>query len=475
MTTIDRRGFLGRSIGAASASLVAAPFFVDALTHAAAGGPLRTAASGEGGYGPITPKKPTTVGTGIDPDLEWIALPEGFQYSVFGASGTTMSDGNITPYAHDGMGSFRAGRRKVRLVRNHEVRDVAGVTPPPSTTNVYDPLAGSGTTTLVVAIGQDGVPVLERDFVSLSGTYVNCAGGIAPWGSWLTCEETAAGIADGFGADHGYVFDVPAAADGPVVPMPLKGLGRFHHEAVAVDPATGVVYQTEDEGDSGFFRFVPDQPGDLTAGRLQMLKIVGATNYDTRTGQPLRRNLQVEWVDIEDPDPAGGGSKTVYDEGVAKGGAIFRRLEGCWFFRGVVFFASTDGGDAGHGQIWKYRPTSASAGELRLVYESPDSDTLSFPDNLNVTPRGGIVLCEDTGRTPIALPFSEQYLKGLTRQGQIFDLALNLVDNKEWAGACWSPDGRYLFVNTQGETRVAADPVLGRTYAIWGPWEAGAL
>jgi secreted PhoX family phosphatase len=109
-------------------------------------------------------------------------LPEGFKYSIFGVSGTTMSDGNVTPFAHDGMGSYRAGRNRIRLVRNHEVRDAPGVTAPPSSTNVYDPLSGGGNTTLELKIGRDGVPVLERDFVSLSGTHTNCAGGVAPWG-----------------------------------------------------------------------------------------------------------------------------------------------------------------------------------------------------------------------------------------------------------------------------------------------------
>jgi uncharacterized protein len=479
MSTIDRRGFLSRSLVATGASVVGMPLFVEALSNAATaatGGGVRPARRGEGGYGPLAPRKPASAGPGADPEREWLALPQGFHYAIFGLNGTPLSDGNATPYAHDGMGSFPARRGRIRLVRNHEVRDLAGITPPPSSSNVYDPQAGAGTTTLEISIGRRGIPVVERSFVSISGTYVNCAGGVTPWGSWLTCEETALGTADGFGADHGYVFDVPAGADGPVTPVPLTGLGRFHHEAVVVDPRSGIVYETEDENDSGFFRFVPDRWGRLTSGRLQMLTIRGATNYDTRTGQHMGAPLRAEWVDIDDPDPAGGGMKTVYNEGFAKGGAIFRRLEGCWFSNGTVYFASTDGGDAGQGQVWAYRPTHRSGGVLRLLCESPDAATLSFPDNLNVTPRGGIILCEDTGRDPIALPFSEQYLKGLTPHGHLFDLALNVVDDSEWAGACWSPDGRYLFVNTQGETRqVAGTPRPSRTYAIWGPWEHGAL
>ncbi|MGH9211977.1 MAG: alkaline phosphatase PhoX [Acidimicrobiales bacterium] len=489
-STIDRRGFLGRSLAASAAVAATAPSFVEALNAAAGAateGSLRTASHGRGGYGPLAPKRPTTVGPGIDPDVEWVALPEGFKYSIFGVSGTVMSDGNVTPYGHDGMGAFRGHRGRVHLVRNHEVRDPAGIAAPPSPVRVYDPMSGGGNTTLVIGFDRRGVPRLESDFVSLSGTHTNCAGGEAPWGSWLTCEETTVGLANGFQAEHGYVYDVPSSADGPVRPVPLKGLGRFDHEALCVDPDSGIVYETEDNGDSGFFRFVPDRRGRLTSGQLQMLKVKGVTNYDTRTGQRLGRELDVEWVDIDDPDPAVGGSKTVYNEGFSKGAAIFRRLEGIWFDDGTVFFTSTDGGNAGQGQVWRYEPGrrhghghgrgrhDRDEGELSLVYESPGSNTLSFPDNLNITPRGGIILCEDTGRPPISLPFSEQFLKGLTQRGEIFDFALNIADGREWAGACWSPGGQYLFVNTQGETAAVANPRPSRTYAIWGPWRRGAL
>jgi secreted PhoX family phosphatase len=431
----------------------------------------------------VTPTfSPEFGGAYADPDTEWLALPEDFHYVVLGLAGTTMSDGNRTPQAHDGMGSFGARRGRVRLVRNHENRDTAasGLPPIGGPANAYDPLGAGGNTTLELAF-PGGIPTLQRDFVSLNGTIVNCAGGVTPWSSWLSSEETTETRGD---IPHGYNFEIPAASNGPVNPVALTQMGRFSHEAVAVDPRTGIVYETEDAGDSGFFRFVPDRWGRLTTGKLQMLKVKGETNFDTRTGQQPGRALPVEWVDIDDPDPAAGGDKAVYDQGIAKGGAVFRRLEGCWFGLGSVFFNATDGGDAGHGQIWQFKPSARSGGTLSLVFETPDPEILTFPDNINVTPRGGIVLCEDTGFVRSErnflddgtgqAPFAEQKLIGLTRDGRSFDFAVNLLDNREWAGACWSPDGRYLFVNTQGDTREPGT-VPGRTYAIWGPWKRGAL
>ncbi|HYZ98377.1 MAG TPA: alkaline phosphatase PhoX, partial [Acidimicrobiales bacterium] len=405
-TMMPRRRFLGAAAAATAAGAAGVATgvnpFAGLQAAAAQGTAPRQARRGQGGYGRLVAKRPARTpdfspeygGVYADPQAEWLALPEDFDYVVLGIAGTTMSDGNRTPQAHDGMGAFAAQGGRVRLVRNHENRNGAGDGLPPigGPTNAYDPLAAGGNSTLEIDF-DGGVPVLGQDFVSLNGTIVNCAGGVTPWGSWLSSEETTETRGE---IPHGYNFEVPSANDSAVEPVPLTAMGRFSHEAVCVDPRTGIVYETEDAGDSGFFRFVPDRSGRLDSGRLQMLKVRGATNYDTRTGQDPRQALRVEWVDIDDPDPAGGGQKAVYDQGFARGGAIFRRLEGCWFGFGAVYFNATNGGDAGHGQIWEYRPGGRSGGTLKLIYETPDPEILTFPDNINVTPRGGLVLCEDT-------------------------------------------------------------------------------
>jgi hypothetical protein len=305
-----------------------------------------------------------------------------------------------------------------------------------------------------------------REFVSLSGTAVNCAGGPTPWGSWLSCEETTRAERQGAERPHGYVFEVPVAAEGPVVPEPLRALGRFVHEAVAVDPATGSVYETEDQTRAGFYRFIPERPSApgrpaelLAGGRLQMLAIRGQPRYDSATGQVPGRALGVTWVDIGDPDPERlDNESAVFLQGWKQGGCRFNRPEGCWYGDGSIFFSCTDGGDAGRGQIWRYRP-AVDGGELTLVFESPSRELLDSPDNVCVSPRGGIVLCEDgSGR---------QHLRGLTREGKLFDFAANLANDSEFAGATFSPDGGTLFVNIQRHP--------GATFAIQGPWERGAL
>lgn len=467
MRAVSRRRFLGGTaallggtMGGAMTGWGGLEGLVARAARAQEGSPPAHAGRGEGGYGPLRPAGPE------------LALPTGFMYVLFGVEGSRMSDGNPTPRAHDGMAAFALPNGNVRLIRNHEVRDepsLSKVIGDPVT--AYDPIAGGGTTSLEVRITPSGTRELVRDFVSLNGTIVNCAGGPTPWGSWLTCEETTEGGAQGWQQEHGYVFEVPVSAEDEVRAQPLNALGRFVHEAVAVDPATGIVYETEDNNPAGFYRFLPNEPGNLHAGgKLQMLAILGREFYDTRTGQQIGQALPVTWVDIDDPDPRGAdvNSLAVHGQGFQKGGATFARLEGCWWGDGAVYLNSTSGGDLEEGQVWEYRPEGRDGGTLRLVFESPSEAVLDNPDNITVSPRGGLVLCEDGDGEHL-------FLRGLTRDGRIFDFAQNLVNAREWAGATFSPDGQTLFVNIQGDTSSDGDGNLGMTFAIWGPWRDGAL
>jgi secreted PhoX family phosphatase len=402
----------------------------------------------------------------------------------------------VVPPAIDGMAAFPLPNGNIRLIRNHEIGD-SPARARPIGVRPYDPLGAGGTTSLEVAVrGPANAREIEvvREFVSLSGTHINCAGGPTPWGSWLTCEETTEGVPvvrlwngtfGGRQKEHGYVFEVPVSAETEVEAIPLKAMGRFVHEAVAVDPATGIVYETEDAyynadrleemPGAGFYRFIPTRAGELVAGgRLQMLAVEGQRNYITATGQTAGRVLPAVWVDIDDPDPADAGSRrdAVLQQGKARGAAIFDRLEGCWYGDGSIYFNSTSGGDVEAGQVWQYRPTAMDRGELVLVFESPSQRVLNSPDNICVSPRGGLVLCEDSG--------GAQYIRGLSKQGEIFDFVYQPVVEgsgravTEFAGACFSPDGSVLFFNIQGTTRTNGT-APGATYALWGPWEAGAL
>ena len=417
----------------------------------AAGAAPKAGKVGTGGYGPLSPVRDQATG------LELLKLPRGFEYISFGWTGDPMDDGRPTPSSHDGMASFRGSSGRVRLVRNHEQDGTGGAF---ATGMTYDPMAEGGTTTL----GFDpnsGQWLGSR--ASLAGTIRNCAGGAAPWGSWLSCEETT--ITNGT-YKHGYVFEVPTggSSDG----QPLEAMGRFSHEAVAVDPATGNVYETEDATPSGLYRFVPAVPGDLAAGgTLQMLSI-GSSTLQTYDDTAPRDYGTVGWVTIDDPDPATPtGATSTVQQGIAKGGAQFERLEGIWYGDGKTYFVSTSGGPS-RGQVFEL---DLATDGLRMIFSSPSLDVLDSPDNICVSPRGGLVLCEDGS--------GHEFLHGLSPDGAIFKFAENnvVLDGErglfgdftasEWAGVSFDPvAGNWLFANLQ-------DP--GITVAITGPWRKGAL
>jgi len=273
----------------------------------------------------------------------------------------------------------------------------------------------------------------------------------------------------GTGVPHGFCFEMPADADGPVDPIPILGAGRFSHEAVAW--LDGALYETEDRGDAAFYRFLPRrrprEAGDLASfgGTLQALVVRGRPNFDANTANP-GESYPAGWVTIEDPNPP---QDTVRQEAQSKDAAIFDRTEGIWTADGRVYFDCTSGGEAELGQLWEYRPRGRDGGKLKLIYESTDAADLEAPDNLVVVPRtGDIFLQEDGG--------GEQFVRGVTRRGEIYDFARTVLNETEFCGGAFSPDGKTFFLNQQGE-RGAPSPgpaLEAVTYAIWGPFDGDA-
>ena len=395
-------------------------------------------------------------------------LPAGFSYKIVSQSGKQMSDGTIAASNFDGMAAFAGKNGSTILVRNHELRLTDRSRVIAAADRLYDPNCRGGATTLTI----DRDRQLTKEYVSLAGTNVNCAGGKTPWGTWISCEENTAmpGIIDtGKGIvtkPHGYNFEVPTNSQTPVLPVPLVAMGRFRHEAIEIDPRTGIVYQTEDDPTGLFYRFIPKQPGKLAAGGiLEALKIVGKPQVNTKQNFPLRQKFAVEWVRIEEPNPI---ENTVQKEGFTKGAAQFMRGEGICYVNGSFYFTCTQGGNVlanlpvslgqearGNGQIWKYTPgkTAKNGGSIELFLEPNDDTILDMPDNITLAPNGHLITCED-GK-------GEQRLVGITPQGGVYTFARNARDNSEFAGACFAPDGRTMFVNIY-------DP--GITLAVWGNW-----
>jgi len=420
------------------------------------------------GYGPLRP----------DPE-GLLDLPEGFHYRVISRVGQDMDDGFVVPGLADGMHAFPATDGRTILLRNHELNPDSRATPframkgslsDSQLARIYDPGAGrGGVTTLVVDTADDTV---ERQFLSLAGTLRNCSGGATPWGSWVSSEEIV--ISPGqYGArrEHGYNFEVPAAATALVEPLPLKAMGRFNHEAVAVDGRTGAVYQTEDRKDSLFYRFLPREQQRLGAGgRLQAMVIRGLPGVhtgnrgDAATTFATADAFPVDWVDLDSPLSP---NDDLRHQGHSKGAAIFVRGEGMTVEVDAtgtcIWFVSTTGGPGGLGQLWCYRPAADEGapgeqkhpGTIQLGVEPRKVELLQNADNLTLSPFGDLFVCEDN---PVA-----QHIVGITASGGMYRFAANARRDSEFAGATFSPDGSTLFFNIQQP---------GLTFAVKGPWAA---
>ncbi|MGB7404586.1 MAG: alkaline phosphatase PhoX, partial [Pacificimonas sp.] len=496
---IGRRGLMKGAGSLAAGAVLAAPMSMMYAHNASA-----ATAIGNSPYGPLSPVADLETG------LELLQLPPGFSYRSMSWTGDLMSNGQPVHRGHDGMGAIAIGRgrnQRIVLIRNHErsADDEFGLLNAPG---VYDANVRGGSS-VPNSGGNSNVIVARGRHVetqpSLGGTIRNCAGGQTPWGTWLSCEETIDVNANG-NVKHGYVFEVGTDIN-TVTGNPIIEMGRFPHEAVAVDPATSFVYETEDARNrAGFYKFEPTDTsqrlGSLEqGGKLFMAKVVGVTNQSLIVPK-LGDAYDIEWVEIEDPDADPDGADVVVEpdtgltvtgatgpflQGFAQGGLVMSRGEGAWTGPdGLIYIVDTSAGVAsdgrrgrGEGAVWAYDPV---AQRMECIYASESKIAGNNPDNITVSPRGGILLCEDGGGVEDEFGFGERLL-GLLPNGQAYPFAKNniVIDDddlrragksttlglagdrrrQEWAGACFDPTGRILFVNIQ---------TPGITFAISGPW-----
>lgn len=439
---LNRRNFIGAT-GAAFSGLL-----LNGCTGRSA--PLTSAPSSFADYGPLVP----------DP-AGMLDLPRGFSYRLLSSLGNAMTDGCTVPDKADGMGCFSLGNDEIVLIRNHELvpaDDAGGVLAKGFGTRDGAIVPG-GTTSIVL----DATTLeVKREFRSLAGTIRNCSGGITPWGSWLTCEEAPTGpgqrFGEGLAENHGWVFEVPANATGLIDAVPLKAMGRFNHEAACVDPRTGIVYLSEDRDDSVLYRFVPTTPGRLgDGGLLQAMVVEGLSDTRNWTSADMAVGSRhtVRWIDCDD---VGSPNDDLRSRAAAKGAAVVARGEGIHTGTDEIFVCSTNGGQRKLGQIFRLVPgTGGEPDQIELFFESQSKDQFNYGDNLTVGPNGHLIVCEDQYTEVV-----DNHLRGITPDGRAYTLG-RLRMQTELAGGCFSPDGKWFFVNAYSPTR---------TLAITGPWAA---
>ena len=359
------------------------------------------------------------------PDANGLRLPAGFSSRVIARSGTDIGP---RPYNFhvlpDGMGSFKTTDGGFVLTSNSEAPYI------PTLAEIGTGAIRFNKNFEVV----DAYPILKE-------TWVNCAGGVTPWGTWLSCEEI----------DTGKVFECD-----PMDGKPFGGknsierpaLGVFKHEACCVDPVGKQVYLTEDVGDGCLYRFTPDRYPDLSAGRLDVASV------DDTTGT-------VSWIEVPDPQFTGA---TPTRKQVAEA-TKFRRGEGMWFDEGNVYFSTTQ-----DDRVYVYHPESAL---LEVLYDGValgDDAPLHDTDNVTVSPiSGDLFVCEDPGGT---------LTEGLqiciiSTEGEVAAFVETTVDghaNSELTGPVFDPTGNRLYFSSQRAKFAGEATSAGIIYEISGPF-----
>jgi secreted PhoX family phosphatase len=262
--------------------------------------------------------------------------------------------------------------------------------------------------------------------------------------------------------DHGYVFEVDPFDRAAIRdPRPVKALGRYSHEALAVDPATGDIYLTEDAAAPNglVYRWVPPQGVRPGRGVLRgigdtdgVLAVMRCTDEGGRHVDDLSRassagtTYAVEWVEVPDRDAREESVRKQFDDGRV---TRAHKLEGAWWGDGGAYIVSSFS-TSHRGQVWFYDPWRSTF-TLRLLFTGPD-DGGDGPDNISVSPHGGVIIAEDGDGT--------NHLVAASEDGSTFRLARS-ERGSEFTGPVFSADGRVLFANVQ---------VPGTMFAITRPW-----
>jgi len=301
---------------------------------------------GAGPYGPLQA-----------PDANGVALPKGFTSRVIARAGQPVRPTSTLFHSlPDGMGTFKTDDGGFILASNSEMPYIAGIAEIGAAAIRFDKNFNV----------TDYYPILEK-------TDLNCAGGVTPWGTWLSCEEVPAG----------QVFECDPSGATEAVARPAMGV--FKHEAAAIDPIGKKAYLTEDLGDGCLYQFTPDSYPDLARGTLSVAVV--------------EESGQVRWVQLPDPQNLAG----IPTRQQIPGATQFKRGEGMWYDEGIVYFATTQ-----DDRVYAYH---CATEEIEVLYDGValgEDAPLHDTDNVTVSPiSGDLYVAEDADDLQVCIISAE--------------------------------------------------------------------